>query len=300
MAFTVAPIPPLSLGEGPLWDVARQRFLVVDIHGRAVHAWTPSTDAVQRWDLPERIGWLIPRRDGDGFVGGLQSGFVRLWLEPALRIESIGSPHPGQSAVRLNDAKADRQGRIWAGSMNNEDHARTDGQLARLDTDGGIEVVERGLHICNGPALTPDGRWLFHTDSYPARTWRYRLDAAGHLHDKTLWRQFDARAGGSPDGMCFDAEGALWIAFWGGGCLRRFDVDGRLLRQIDLPARQITSIAFGGDDFATLIVTSAHDGLDAAARAAQPLAGATFVLDPGVRGLPPLAYGAADPTHPEP
>lgn len=292
--FEVLPIPPLVLGEGPLWDAARGRFLVVDIHGRAVHAWSPASGEVQRWDLPERIGWIISRRDGDGFIAGLQSGFVRLWLEPALRIEAIGSPHAGQPAVRLNDAKADAQGRIWAGSMNNDDHVSTDGRLARLDADGSIHVVERGLHICNGPAITPDGRWLFHTDSYVACTWRYRLHEDGTLTDKRLWQRFDAHRGqGSPDGMCFDAEGCLWIAFWGGGCLRRYSVEGEMLRQIDLPARQITSMAFGGDDFETLVVTSASDGLDAAARAAQPLAGATFRLRPGVAGLAPLGYGCA-------
>jgi xylono-1,5-lactonase len=292
--FEVLPIPPLVLGEGPLWEAARERFLVVDIQGRAVHAWSPVSKRAQRWDVPERIGWLIPRRDGDGFVAGLQSGFARLWLEPELRVEPIGSPHPGQPSVRLNDAKADAQGRIWAGSMNCDDFARPDGQLARLDADGSIHVVERGLHICNGPAIAPDGAWLFHTDSFTACTYRYRLAEDGALHDKQLWQRFDPRHGhGSPDGMCFDAEGCLWIAFWGGGCVRRYDVQGRLLRQIDLPARQITSMAFGGEGFETLVVTSANDGLDAAARASQPLAGATFLLRPGVAGLAPLNYGRA-------
>jgi xylono-1,5-lactonase len=292
--FEVLPIPPLVLGEGPLWDAACERFLVVDIHGRAVHAWSPGSGDVRRWNVPERIGWLIPRRDGDGFVAGLQSGFVRLWLDPELRIEAIGSPHPDEPAVRLNDAKADARGRIWAGSMNNDDHTRTDGRLARLDTNDSIHVIERGLHICNGPAISPDGRWLFHTDSYVACTWRYRLHEDGTLDDKQLWQRFDPRGGhGFPDGMSFDAEGCLWIAFFHGGCLRRYSVEGELLRQIDLPARKITSLAFGGAGCATLVVTSAHEGYDAAARAAQPLAGATFLLRPGVTGLLPLAFGSA-------
>jgi len=290
LGVELVPIPPLELGEGPLWDEAGRRFVVVDIHGRAIHAWVPASGATQRWEVPERIGWLIPRRDGDGFIAGLQSGFARLWLEPALRVEAIGSPHPGQPALRLNDAKADRWGRIWAGSMNNADHARADGQLAQLDTEGSIHIVERGLHVCNGPAIAPDGAALFHTDSFQGVIHRYRLGADGSLSDKTLWKHFDVRQG-TPDGMCFDAEGCLWIAFWGGGCVRRFSVDGDLLRQIDLPPRQISSVAFGGIDHATMIVTSAREGLGGAALAAQPLAGATFVLRPGVRGLAALRFG---------
>jgi sugar lactone lactonase YvrE len=93
--------------------------------------------------------------------------------------------------------------------------------------------------------------------------------------------------------MSFDAEGALWVACWGAGCLRRFALDGSLLQQIDLPARQITSMAFGGPGLATLLVTSAWEGLNAADRSAQPLAGATFALQPGVRGLQPCRFGAA-------
>ncbi len=174
--------------------------------------------------------------------------------------------------------------------MNADDYTRADGQLARLDADGSIHVMERGLHVCNGPAITADGEWLFHTDSFKARIHRYRLDAQGTLRDKTLWRQFEVRQG-TPDGMCFDAEGCLWIAFWGGGCVRRFSVEGEMLQQIDLPSRHITSVAFGGPDCATLLVTSARAGLSAAALQAQPLAGATFALRPGVRGLPALVYG---------
>ncbi len=291
-AFEVLPIPLLELGEGPLWDVRARRLLVVDIHGRAVHAWTPGCATSQCWRVPERIGWVIPRRDGEGYMAGMQSGFARLWLEPTLRVEAIGSPHPGRPELRLNDAKADALGRIWAGSMNNDDMARRDGQLARLDSDGSIHVVESGFQVCNGPAITPDGSWMFHTDSYPRCVWRYRLGANGSLSDKTLWKRFDA-AQGHPDGMCFDAEGGLWIAFWGGGCVRRFSVEGELLRQIDLPPRQVSSVAFGGDDFTTLVVTTAREGLDAAALQSQPLAGATFALRPGVRGLPAADYGTA-------
>lgn len=291
-SFEVLPLPLLELGEGPLWDEARQRFLVMDVQGRAVHAWAPGSAVSQRWDLPERIGWLIPRRDGDGLIAGLQSGFARLWLEPALRIERMGSPHPGRSGLRLNDAKADPWGRIWAGSMHCDDYSRADGQLARLDIDGGIEVVERGLHVCNGPAITADGRWLFHTDSYLGCIHRYRLDAHGRLSERTLWRQFDARRE-TPDGMCFDAEGCLWIAFWGGGCVRRFNVSGEALLRIELPASRTSSVAFGDSDYATLVVTSAREGLSAAALEAEPLAGATFALRPGVRGLPALGFGAS-------
>lgn len=282
--------PELDLGEGPLWHAPSQRFFFVDIHGCAVHAWHLQTGQRQSWPMPERIGWLIARRDGDGFMAGLQSGFARLWLEPVLRIEKLGSPHPGQPDVRLNDAKADGQGRIWAGSMNNRDTSRADGQLTRLDPDGNFAVVERGIHIANGPCLSADGRQMLHTDTGLGQTWRYQIAPDGTLHDKQLWMQCDGSQGW-PDGMALDAQGAVWMAFWGGACLRRFSWDGALLQQVDMPALQITSMAFGGPDLQTLVVTSARNGLKPEQLAQYPASGSVFVLRPGVAGHLPHSFG---------
>lgn len=289
----IQPIWPaeLALGEGPVWHAASGRFFFVDIHGCAVHAWTPGTDARQSWPIPERIGWLIPRADGDGFMAGLQSGFVRLWLEPTLKIEPIGTPHPGQPDVRLNDAKADVHGRIWAGSMNNRTPAQPDGQLVRINTDATFDVLERSIHIANGPAVAHDGRWMLHTDSFLNTTYRYRLSTEGQLSEKTVWRTFTS-AEGTPDGMTLDGDGNVWIAFWGGACIRQFTPTGALLQTIALPATQITSMAFGGEHLDLLLVTSARVGLSAQALAETPLAGSAFLLRPGTQGLAPCAFGS--------
>lgn len=108
--------------------------------------------------------------------------------------------------------------------------------------------------------------------------------------DKTVWRIF-TEAEGTPDGMTMDSDGHIWIAFWGGGCVRQFDPQGVQLRQIDLPATQITSMAFGGDKMDWLLVTSASVGLTLEQLAQSPQAGCTFVLRPGgVTGLPPFGF----------
>lgn len=283
--------PELELGEGPVWHAASGRFFFVDIHGCALHAWTPSTDARQSWPMPERIGWLIPRADGDGFMAGLQSGFVRLWLEPTIRIEPIGTPHPGQPDVRLNDAKADVHGRIWAGSMNNLAPAQPDGQLVRINTDATFDVPERGIHIANGPAIAHDGSWMLHTDSFLNTTYHYHLSPEGEITSKTVWRTFTA-AEGTPDGMTLDGDGNVWIAFWGGACIRQFTPTGSLLQTIALPATQITSMAFGGEHLDLLLVTSARVGLVPQALAETPLAGSVFLLQPGTKGLAPCLFGS--------
>jgi sugar lactone lactonase YvrE len=280
----------LDLGEGPMWHPPSGRFFFVDIHGCALHAWNPATDLRQSWKLPERIGWLIARTDGDGFMAGLQSGFARLWLEPTLRIEMLGSPHAGQEDVRLNDAKADCHGRIWAGSMNNRDTRRADGQLTRLDPDGTWTVLEQGIHIANGPCISEDGRRMLHTDSALDRVYSYRVSPHGALMDKQQWKRFGGQQG-TPDGMTMDADGNVWIAFWGGACIRQFTADGDLLQRIDLPALQITCVAFGGEDLKSLVVTSARNGMTAAQLAQYPGSGCVFLLRPGVAGVLPRTFG---------
>jgi D-xylonolactonase len=282
--------PTLQLGEGPLWHAASQRFFFVDIHGCALHAWAPDTDKRQSWPLPERICWLVPRADGDGFVAGLQSGFFRLWTEPVLRWEALGSPHPGEPGIRLNDAKADCHGRIWAGSMHNANPGLRQGRLARLEPAGGVTVVERDIHIANGPAIAHDGSWMLHTDSFINTVYRYDLLANGDLSNKAEWKTFTDDEG-TPDGMTLDRDGMVWVAFWGGACIRQFTPEGVLLQTIALPATQITSMAFGGKDLDLLLVTSARVGLDAETLTRHPLAGSAFLLTPGVQGVLPCTYG---------
>ena len=280
----------LDLGEGACWHAPSNRFFFVDIHGRALHAWNPDTGQRQSWPLPERIGWLIARSDGDGFVAGLQSGFVRLWLEPNLRILPLAWPHPEQPDVRLNDAKADCHGRIWAGSMNNRDSSRPDGQLTRLDPDGSFSVLERGIRIANGPCISEDGSHMLHTDTALGCIYSYLISHRGELLDKQVWKQC-APADGWPDGMTMDAAGNVWIAFWGAACIRQFSPAGALLQQIDVPALQITNLAFGGKDLQTLLVTSARNGMNAEQLLRYPASGAVFALRPGVAGVLARTFG---------
>lgn len=280
----------LDLGEGATWHAASNRFFFVDIHGCALHAWNPDTGRLQRWEMPERIGWLIACTDGHGFIAGLQSGFARIWLEPALRIEPMGSPHAGQGDVRMNDAKADCHGRIWAGSMNNRDPSQPDGQLVRLDASGNFTVLERGIHIANGPCISEDGTRMLHTDSFLDCIYSYQISADGALCGKQEWKRFEG-SGGTPDGMTMDADGNVWVAFWGGACIRQFTPAGDLLRQVNMPALQITNVAFGGGDLQTLLVTSARNGMTAEQLVQYPASGAVFALRPDARGVLAHTYG---------
>lgn len=288
--ITVRPIPREArdiLGEGLLWSARENALFWTDILGRKLWRMSLDNEAILHWDMPEAIGWIIERASG-GFVVGLASGFYRLDLEP-FRLELIGNPQPERPGNRLNDAKADARGRIWAGSMPFMEQPATNwpasGALYRLDPDGAISRHDDGITIANGPALNPQGTVLYHTDSRIGQVWKFALNADGTLGAREPHLHFDGAAG-SPDGMTCDSEGGLWIAFYAGAKVARFHPDGQLDREIALPTPQITNVCFAGADLSRLFVTSAGDG-----RSEDPLAGALFEIEgAGVVGVPPHQY----------
>jgi xylono-1,5-lactonase len=267
-----------TLGEGLLWSARDDALYWTDILAPALNRLSFADGAVTRWDMPEMIGWVIERRDAPGFIAGLRSGFAELTLDP-LTITPIVDPEPDLPDNRLNDAKADRWGRIWAGSMPLTADRPT-GNLYRLDPDRTLSHVDSGYSVANGPAISPDQNWLYHTDTVARQIYRFALDADG-VRDRAPFITFEEEWG-YPDGMTVDAEGHLWVAHWGGARITRFTPDGAFENSIALPASQITNICFAGDGLDRMFVTSAADGLPD-----EEHAGALFEVDAGVRGLPP-------------
>ncbi len=290
-SYSAQCVLPLSaeLGEGPLYLPAHDRLLFVDIKRCTLHAWDAAIQRHRSWALPDYICWLVPRRDGDGFMAGLRDSVVRLWLEPELRIEPVLRVVDGAAGQRLNDAKADPQGRLWLGSMHNTDYQQAVGKLFRLDPGLQLQVADEGYHICNGPTFAPDGSALYHSDSFLDLTYRYPLAADGSLGTREVWRRYTD--GGSPDGMQADSEGCIWVATWGGKRVCRFSPQGELLAEVTLPTSHPASLAFGGEDLRTLYITTAREGLSAAQLAQEPLAGALFSARIEVPGLPANTFG---------
>ena len=271
------------LGEGPAWSARENALLWVDILGHKLQRLSLDDETVTVWSMPEMIGWVIERADAPGFIAGFASGFAELTLEP-LRIEPIVDLEPDRPQNRLNDAKADHCGRIWAGSMPVAANEPS-GCLYCLDVDRTVTRVDSGYTVANGPALSPDGDVLYHTDSARRVIYKFRLHADGSLSDRTPFIEFQA-SWGQPDGMTVDRDGGLWVAHYGAGRVSRFFDDGRPDRSIELPASQITSCAFAGESLDRMFVTSAADGAKH-----EEHAGALFEVEPGAQGLAPHRFG---------
>lgn len=277
------------LGEGPLWSPRQDAVYFVDIRGSRILRHGLSDNSQAGWDLDDAACWLVESADGDGFIAGLRSRrVVRLRLEPgqATVAEVIARIEPDMPGNRLNDGKADRQGRLWVGSMDDAEEAPA-GSFYRIDGDGSVTRVDQGYTVANGPALSPDGRTIYHTDSAARTVYAFAIGADGGLSGKRVHIRF-TEADGYPDGMTCDAEGGLWIAHWDGARVSRFRPDGTLDRAIALPVSRVTSCVFAGPDLDRMFITTAAYGRDE-----EPLAGALFECDPGVRGLPACGFGPA-------
>lgn len=274
------------LGEGPVWDARDGALWFVDIKQRHVHRVDPATGESRRWSAPAQIGWVLPA-DGGGFVAGLQTGLHHFDPE-AETFRHLAHVEPGHPGNRLNDATVGPGGRIWFGSMDDGESAAT-GRFYRWD---GRSVEETGIAavpITNGPAMSPDGSTLYHVDTAGGLIHAAALAPDGSVQGSRPFARI-APEDGHPDGVTADSAGNVWAGIWGGHCARCYRPDGSLLRQVDLPAANITKIALGGKDGRTAFATSARIGLDEAALADQPHAGALFAFDVETPGQPlPLA-----------
>jgi len=143
--------PGALLGEGPLWSKRDQAIYWVDIFGCTLHSYALSGET-RSWVLDAPIAWVVEREGRQGFIAGVGGGFVDLSLNP-LTIAPIGRPVTHQSAYRMNDAKADKFGRIFAGTMENtgaevggRPPALHAGTINKCDVDRGVRNVLWYLH----------------------------------------------------------------------------------------------------------------------------------------------------------
>lgn len=275
------------VGEGPIWDEEKGVLYWVDIMSSMVYAYDPATGENRGYDVGQHVGTVVPRASG-GLMLALYDGFAA--FDPATQqLTMLADPEAHLPDNRFNDGKCDPAGRFWAGTMAYNEQT-VQGSLYRMDADLSVHKMLGDIGIANGIVWSLDNTIMYYIDSAAntVRAFDYDL-ASGNIANERVVIRTDGM--GLPDGMAIDAEGMLWIAHFGGSCVRRWDpTSGQVLQTISLPTSQITACAFGGADLGTLYITSAAIGLDEAALAKEPTAGGLFMTDPGVKGAPTYKF----------
>jgi sugar lactone lactonase YvrE len=284
-----------TLGESPAWSARTGTLYWIDILNRRVHA---NADVLV--ELDETIGCLAPRKSGGLILAlsGAASGTSRavegrfsFWTcesdsSKSTLLHALKDEPPNN---RFNDGKCDPRGRFLAGTMDMNEKD-PNGSLYSFDGKSVTKLLS-GVTISNGMTWSPDHKTFYYIDT-PTRkvkAFDYDLETGGISSPREAVRV--PKSFGWPDGMTSDMQGNLWIAMWGGAQVAKWDPNtGQLLERIPVPAKNVSSCAFGGKDLNELYITSARVGLDEATLKQYPLTGGVFRLETNVEGMPSFEF----------
>ncbi len=272
-----------TLGEGPVWDAPNQLLWFVDIKRHQLWRFDPATGEATSAEAPGQIGWALPAEDGR-LLCGLQSGLCT--FDPEQRAFEPLCAIPGEPAGnRSNDACTDPHGRVFMGTMDDNEDAPT-GRFYCFDRGTITPAGPAEIAITNGPAISPDGGTIYFTSTLGQAIHAADLHEDGTVGETRLFADTaEHLPDAHPDGPVVDAEGHVWSAFSGGSCLIRFAPDGTPVARVPMLTANITKLAFGGPDLTTAYVTTARSGLSEAELAAQPLAGSLLAFEAQVAGF---------------
>jgi sugar lactone lactonase YvrE len=284
---------PMAVGESPLWHHGEQTLYWVDIDGFAVHRLDPASGEHAAWTTDSEPT-AVAIHAGGGLLVAQRHGLVHLDTRTGATTAVAAAPYD-TSSMRFNDGRADPAGRFWVGGRDEAGERQA----------AGMYVLERGelreqwpgnMKNSNGLGFSPDGRRMYHTDTATHRIDCYDFDpATGAASNRRTFHQFAANKGepgygGRPDGAAVDSAGNYWCAMFEGGRLLCFAPDGTQLREVQLPVRCPTMVAFGGADLKTLYITSASHNRSLEERAQYPLTGCVLSMRVDVAGRPEPAY----------
>jgi sugar lactone lactonase YvrE len=241
-------------GECPVWnskdgtlewiDCVGLKFFRLNWNSRQ-HSMVKENFAINGFRRNRPGGYVITNNEG-------------IWLWNGDGSLALVAAEADGSKCQVNDCVADARGRLLTASYFYNPAADYElGKLILVDTNGHARVIDEGFHLANGLGFSPDGSNLYFADTAARRIYAYDYNLnAGAVENRRVLVQVP-KDEGLPDGLAVDAEGYVWSAQWYGSCLVRYDPDGRVERRIPMPAKQVSSLAFGGPELTDVFITSA-------------------------------------------
>lgn len=263
--------------EGPVWSPTWGGLRYVDLLAGDLLTLDAIRGEVRRLHVGSVAAFHRPR-EGGGFVVALERSLGR--ADDVDGPVTATPPLWTDRAVRFNDGATSPAGTLYGGTMA---YASTPGAgtLYRFDERLQPSVELAGVTISNGLGFSPDGSLAYYTDTADGA-----VSVLDNVDDHLTGRRTFvgiAAEDGAPDGLTVDAEGGVWVALWGGSAVRRYTPDGRLSEVVEIPVSQVSACTFGGEDLATLFITTSREGLG---EDEEPEAGSVFAVRPGVTGMP--------------
>lgn len=271
------------LGEGAIWNHKLGLLYWIDIEKKELHVYNPRTKQNKTISTTSRIGTVVPINNFEVLVA-LEDGVYRLNINT-----EDSSLFYGMKDIladsRLNDGKCDPAGRFWVGSMHLQQLKGKANLYCLSDQENLTKKIE-GVTISNGIVWTSDKKTMYYIDTPTLRILRYDYDnMTGAISNPTVAVQIPKELG-FPDGMAIDSEDMVWVGMWNGNAVIRFNPKtGKIITKLPVPAHNVTSCAFGGENLDTLYITTARIDMTQKELEKYPLAGSVFKVTPGVKGV---------------
>lgn len=269
------------LPECPVWSESEQALYWADILEGEIHRYHLASTEHTVLRFPEEVGCFALREKG-GFIVAMRNA---IWLadKRGLLTHKVCDNPSNPELARFNDGGTDHFGRFYAGTFwSPQDY--NGALLVRVDNDLTPEVIQCDILGANGLAFSPDGKWMYTSDTPQEVIYRTPLDEQGEPGKREVFRTFK-KGEGNPDGAATDVEGCYWSALYDGWRIARFSPDGEQLEEYRLPVRCPTMVCFGGEDMKTLFITTATENMKPDELAKFPLSGAIFTLPVSVAGV---------------
>jgi sugar lactone lactonase YvrE len=279
-----------TLGEGSIWDYRNGELLWLDIEQSKLYIYTPALKKLVSKELGQKPGTVVPAVNGSIIIA-LKSGLFAFSRKDSGLKKLVPGPEKDRPLNRFNDGKCDPAGRLWVGTMSSNGEAHQ-GRLYMFDLDGSFHIKIDSTSTSNGIVWTSNHRKMYYIDTPCSCVVEYSYDeSTGKIDSSRMAIQIPKELG-YPDGMTIDSEDKLWIAHWGGFGVYRWDPQsGKLMETVKVPAKNVTSCAFGDDRLDILYITTARQGNSEEELKQYPLSGGLFKIKPGVKGVHAFYFG---------
>ena len=282
-----------KLGEGAFWNHKTQELYWVDIVGKQFHIYNPSTKKDYSVDMPSSIGTVVPYTKEQAIVA-LQDGIYKVDIKSG-DLDLLSDVEAEIKGNRFNDGKCGPNGNLWVGSIGfNQEKYKSN--LYKIEENGTTTKMIDSVTNSNGIVWTKDSKTMYYIDTPTATIKAYDFDIITSTISNERIAVNIAKEDGFPDGMTIDEDGMLWVGMWNGSAVARYNpITGKLISKIEVPAQNVTSCAFGGENLDILFITTSSLGMTKEQEEKYPLAGSVFKVKPGVKGVKSTFFG--EPKH---
>lgn len=243
-----------EVGEGPIWHPDEKQIYWTDIPTGRMFRYNPATESHEKFYEGDVVGGFTVQADGSLLLF-MERGTIKIWRNGETK--TVIGEIKEERDTRFNDVIVDPKGRVFCGTIPSKNHLA---RLYLLNPDGTLTKLLDDLKTSNGLGFSPNNEILYFTETDANKIYTFDYNSeTGEITNRKIFADTTEDAG-TPDGLTVDSNGYVWSARWNGGALVRYDPDGKKESRVKFPMKNVTSVAFGGENLEDLYVTTAKRG----------------------------------------